>query len=81
MYKKHYSKIMKLIKDENCNSKSHQLLFKLYLVILILFMKETNEYTEVLEDLLEIAEFKKDWEKVFTDLCLSLMHKGNSNSY
>jgi hypothetical protein len=79
MYKKHYAKIAKLIKDEDCKTKSHQLLYVLYLVLLILFMKDAKEYSEVLEELLEIAEFKQDWEKVLTDLCLSLIHKGNSN--
>jgi hypothetical protein len=79
MYKKQYAKIVKLIKDENYKSKPHQLLFKLFLVVLVLSTKDTKEYIDVLEDILTIAEFKEDWEKVFTDLCLSLIHKGNSN--
>jgi len=53
-------------------------IIKLCLVILVLFINNNNEYIETLDDLIEILNFKPDWEKVFTDLCLSLIHKGNS---
>jgi hypothetical protein len=53
---------------------------KLFLVVLILFLREPNEYADVLNDLEEIIKFQENWEKVFTDLCLSLIHKGNSKN-
>jgi hypothetical protein len=51
---------------------------KLGLVSLILFLKSPNEYSDVITDLLEVSQFKKDWQKVYMDLLISLLHKGNS---
>ena len=51
---------------------------KIAMVALILFLKNPNEYTDIITDLYQISKFKSDWQKVYMDLLISLLHKGNS---
>jgi hypothetical protein len=71
-----YKNIVKHVKEETKSSLLKSII-KLSLVILILFTQE-GEYADILNDLLEVVKFGENWEKVFTDICLSLLHKGNS---
>jgi len=54
---------------------------KISLLVLILFIKKPNEYLDILTDLYQITKFADDWQKVYTDIFISLLHKGNSNLF
>ncbi len=41
-------------------------------------MKTPTEYTDIITDLLQIAKFDADWSKVYTDIIILLLHKGNN---
>ncbi len=53
---------------------------KIALIALILYLKNPNEYSDIISDLYEVSSFKADWQKVYMDLLISLLHKGNSKS-
>jgi hypothetical protein len=51
---------------------------KIALIALILYLKNPNEYSDIISDLYQVTSFKEDWQKVYMDLLISLLHKGNS---
>ena len=51
---------------------------KIALIVLILFLKNPNEYSDTISDLYLVTQFKDDWQKVYVDVLISLLHKGNS---
>ncbi len=53
-------------------------ILKLALVVLVMFLKNPEEYSDILSDLLEITKFDENWMGVYTDIIISLLHKGNS---
>jgi hypothetical protein len=61
------------INEENILS-----IVKLGFILLLLFLKNPSEYADLLSDLFQITNFDEDWMKVFTDIIISLFHKGNS---
>ena len=77
MYKKNFKNLSK----ENClkNHKS-KIITKLGLILLFYFLKYPEEYQEDISDLIAIVEkdFDENWMKIFTALCLNLLHKGSS---
>ena len=78
--KKNYKKkLKKLIKEENLNSTKSRIVVKFGLIILFLYLKHPNDFEEDIDDLIGIIEndFDKEWMKVFTALCLNLIHKGS----
>jgi hypothetical protein len=78
--KKNYKKkFKKLIKEENLNSTKSRIVVKFGLIILFLYLKHPNDFEEDIDDLIGIIEndFDKEWMKVFTALCLNLIHKGS----
>ena len=77
MYKKNFKNLSK----ENClkNHKS-KIITKLGLILLFYYLKYPEEYQEDISDLIAIIEkdFDENWMKIFTALCLNLLHKGSS---
>ena len=75
-YKKYFKK---LTKEENIKSTKSRIIVKFGLIILFLYLKHPDDFGEDLEDLINIIEhdFDKEWMKVFTALCLNLIHKGS----
>ena len=75
-YKKYFKK---LTKEENLKSTKSRIIVKFGLIILFLYLKHPDDFGEDLEDLINIIEhdFDKEWMKVFTALCLNLIHKGS----
>ena len=79
--KKNYKKkFKKLTKEENLNSTKSRIIVKFGLILLFLYLKHPNDFEEDVDDLIGIIEhdFDKEWMKVFTALCLNLIHKGGS---
>ena len=79
-FKKSYKKKFKnLTKEKNLNSTKSRIVVKFGLIILFLYLKHPNDFEEDVDDLIGIIEhnFDKDWMKVFTALCLNLIHKGS----
>ena len=74
-YKKYFKK---LIKEENLKSTKSRIIVKFGLILLFLYLKHPEDFGEDLDDLIGIIEhnFDKEWMKVFTALCLNLIHKG-----
>ena len=68
----------KLDKESNPDNEKLYSILKLAFVALVLFVKNPEEYSDVLGDLYEITKFDENWTSVYTDLILSLLHKGNS---
>ena len=54
-----------------------KLLSKLGLVLLVFYLKSEIDFQQEIEDIIEIKKFDKEWSKMFTDLTLNIMHKGN----
>jgi hypothetical protein len=75
-YKK---KFKKLTKEENIKNKKSRIIVKFGLIILFLYLKHPDDFGEDVDDLIGIIEhnFDKEWMKVFTALCLNLLHKGS----
>ena len=75
-YKKKYKQ---LTKEENLKSTKSKIIVKFGLIILFLYLKHPDDFGEDVEDLIGIIEhdFDKEWMKVFTALCLNLLHKGS----
>ena len=68
----------KLDKESNPDNEKLYSILKLAFVALVLFVKNPEEYSDILGDLYEITKFDENWTSVYTDLILSLLHKGNS---
>ena len=75
---KNYMKYYKLFAKEEKNSDlKSKLLTKLGLVLLVFYLKNEIDYQQEIDDIIEIKKFDKEWSKMFTDLTLNIMHKGN----
>lgn len=68
----------KLDKESNLDNEKLYSILKLAFVALILFVKNPEDYSDILGDLYEITKFDENWTSVYTDLIISLLHKGNS---
>ena len=78
--KKSYNdKYNKLIKEEYLKSIKSRIIVKFGLILLFLYLKHPEDFEEDINDLIGILEhnFDKEWMKVFTALCLNLLHKGS----
>ena len=75
-YKK---KLKKLTKEENLKNTKSRIISKFGLILLFLYLKHPDDFGDDVEDLIGIIEhdFDKEWMKVFTALCLNLLHKGS----
>ena len=73
-YMKYYKQFLKEEKESDLKSK---LLTKLGLVLLVFYLKNEIDYQQEIEDIIEIKKFDKEWSKMYTDLTLNIMHKGN----
>ena len=73
-YMKYYKQFSKEEKESDLKSK---LLSKLGLVLLVFYLKSEIDFQQEIEDIIEIKKFDKEWSKMFTDLTLNIMHKGN----
>ena len=71
-------KYKKLIKEEYTKSTKSRIIVKFGLILLILYLKHPDDFEDDINDLIAILEhnFDKEWMKVFTALCLNLIHKG-----
>ena len=76
-YKQKYKK---LTKEENLKTTKSRIIVKFGLIILFLYLKHPDDFGEDVDDLIGIIEhnFDKEWMKVFTALCLNLLHKGST---
>ena len=72
-------KYKKLIKEEYTKSTKSRIIVKFGLILLILYLKHPDDFEDDINDLIAILEhnFDKEWMKVFTALCLNLIHKGS----
>lgn len=76
---KNYMEIHKKVSDSSKNlNEDKENLIKLALMLMIFNLKNPEEYSDVLTDLIQVLEFDENWVKVYTDLTLSILHKGNS---
>lgn len=75
-YKK---KLKKLTKEENLKNTKSRIISKFGLILLFLYLKHPDDFGDDVDDLIGIIEhdFDKEWMKVFTALCLNLLHKGS----
>ncbi len=73
-------KYKKLTKEDNLKTTKSRIIVKFGLIILFLYLKHPDDFGDDVEDLIGIIEhdFDKEWMKVFTALCLNLLHKGSS---
>ena len=71
-------KLKNLIKEENLKSTKSRIIVKFGLILLFLYLKHPDDFEDDINDLIGIIEhnFDKEWMKVFTALCLNLIHKG-----
>ena len=77
--KKNYKKkLKKFTKEENLKNTKSKIISKFGLILLFLYLKHPEDFGDDVDDLIGIIEhdFDKDWMKVFTALCLNLIHKG-----
>jgi len=77
--KSYIDKYNKLIKEEYLKSIKSRIIVKFGLILLFLYLKHPEDFEEDINDLIGILEhdFDKEWMKVFTALCLNLLHKGS----
>ena len=78
--KKNYKKkLKKLTKEDNLKTTKSKIIVKFGLILLFLYLKHPEDFSDDVDDLIGILEhdFDKDWMKVFTALCLNLIHKGS----
>ena len=77
--KSYIDKYNKLIKEEYLKSIKSRIIVKFGLILLFLYLKHPEDFEEDINDLIGILEhdFDKQWMKVFTALCLNLLHKGS----
>ena len=56
-----------------------RIIVKFGLILLFLYLKHPEDFEDDINDIIAILEhnFDKDWMKVFTALCLNLLHKGS----
>ena len=75
-YKNKYNN---LIKEEYLKSTKSRIIVKFGLIFLFLFLKHPEDFEDDINDIIGILEhnFDKEWMKVFTALCLNLLHKGS----
>jgi len=79
-YMQYYQQFTSLFKNkEKDNSEKIYPIAKLGLIVLFLYLKKPNEYQDILADLVEIVKFDENWMKVFTDLTISILHRGNNS--
>ena len=75
-----------LIKSQTDSDKAEKLttVLKIGLLLLLTFLKNADELSDVLNDLIEIAnnllkdKENSNWEKIFTDIILSQLSRGKS---
>lgn len=79
---KDYLKYYKELTSDNTkkDSKKSKKITKLGLVTLLLYIKSREDYQQEMIDLLHIRQFDTEWMKVYTDLTLSILHKGISKN-
>ena len=67
------------LKEEYLKSTKSRVIVKFGLILLFLYLKHPEDFEEDINDLIGILEhnFDKEWMKVFTALCLNLLHKGS----
>lgn len=85
IYQKYFKKFSQLganinLQDDKEKAEKMASIVKLSLLVLILFLKNPTEYNDILADLIQITKFDQDWQKVYTDLFIELLHKGNSKN-
>ena len=73
------NKYKNLIKEEYLKSTKSRIIVKFGLILLFLYLKHPEDFEEDINDIIGILEhnFDKEWMKVFTALCLNLLHKGS----
>ena len=73
------NKYKSLIKEEYLKSIKSRIIVKFGLILLFLYLKHPEDFEEDINDIIGILEhnFDKEWMKVFTALCLNLLHKGS----
>ena len=74
-YMKYYKQLS--VKNEQGDMKG-KILSKLGLVLLVLYLKNGEDYEQEIEDVIQIKLFKKGWTKMFTEMILNILHKGNT---
>lgn len=79
---KNYMKYYKEFTSERSknDSKKGKKLSKLGFVTLLLYIKNERDYEQEMIDILHIKQFDSQWMQVYTDLTLSILHKGNSKN-
>ena len=75
-YKNKYKNLMK---EEYLKSTKSRIIVKFGLILLFLYLKHPEDFEDDINDIIGILEhnFDKEWMKVFTALCLNLLHKGS----
>ena len=70
--------LTKFIKEANLKTTKSRIIVKFGLILLFLYLKHPDDFADDINDLIGIIEhdFDKEWMKVFTALCLNLIHKG-----
>ena len=73
------NKYKALIKEEYLKATKSRIIVKFGLMLLFLYLKHPEDFEDDINDIIAILEhnFDKDWMKVFTALCLNLLHKGS----
>ena len=73
------NKYKALIKEEYLKTTKSRIIVKFGLILLFLYLKHPEDFEDDINDIIAILEhnFDKDWMKVFTALCLNLLHKGS----
>ena len=73
------NKYKTLIKEEYLKSTKSRIIVKFGLILLFLYLKHPEDFEDDINDIIGILEhnFDKEWMKVFTALCLNLLHKGS----
>lgn len=73
------NKYKALIKEEYLKTTQSRIIVKFGLILLFLYLKHPEDFEDDINDIIAILEhnFDKDWMKVFTALCLNLLHKGS----
>ena len=77
--KSYKNKFNNLIKEDYLKTTKSRIIVKFGLVLLFLYLKHPEDFEEDINDIIGILEhnFDKEWMKVFTALCLNLLHKGS----
>ena len=77
--KSYKNKFNNLIKEDYLKTTKSRIIVKFGLVLLFLYLKHPEDFEDDINDIIGILEhnFDKEWMKVFTALCLNLLHKGS----